>query len=296
MLRSFLYLDEYKLASLSAQLFEGVVEFEIRGEGGQKTQADRRGAGSANDTSEHAERTVTTKEEQRSLRDFAYTKFERALEERSLLHDIEPTTTDDHVFDRPRIIRWRGTGTLVDARVIATAAEKLPDIMQQMARRGALPPLAPDASKQQAQAHKAALQTAERAERQLVEQVVAQMKPVAALVGRFYEDRFFLQVRQDGHRQCATASLNRDWMRDSSAALQLKYGAHDTYPITLVGLVSRPPLAGPVVVPAVAPATQSIGDSIAHVVRTWHDLETMVIGPTPDQVVVDPIAAYVEFA
>lgn len=100
MLRSFLYLDEYKLASLSAQLFEGVVELEIRGEGGQRTQADRRGGGSANDTTEHGERTMTTKEEQRSLRDFAYTKFERALEERSLLHDIDPTRNQGRDRDR----------------------------------------------------------------------------------------------------------------------------------------------------------------------------------------------------
>src|SRR5688500_1179750 len=93
-LRQFIYLDEYKMYSLSSQLFEGFTEFIVRYS--EKSRAEHEGLKGPTGTGRVLADIASAKEghqERRFLHDYAYSLFEAELFKRESIRDIGSAST-----------------------------------------------------------------------------------------------------------------------------------------------------------------------------------------------------------
>lgn len=94
-LRSFLYLDNYKMYSFSSQLFEGLTEYIVKSKGEKAGQSETQNnpAGSGKVLADIIE-TDTLSTEKKFLHDFAYNLFEDALISQDKVLQIDKESVD----------------------------------------------------------------------------------------------------------------------------------------------------------------------------------------------------------
>ena len=94
-IKNLIYLDEYKMYSISSQLFGGLTEHVINVEHSGAEQDERQGGPFASGrTLANILKSGTSIEERRFLHDFSYTLFETALYDEGKVVNV--STLDDH--------------------------------------------------------------------------------------------------------------------------------------------------------------------------------------------------------
>jgi hypothetical protein len=109
-IRSFLYLDQYKLYSFSSQLFEGFTDYIIRTRSTTESHTESRDMISAKGRKLAelvAEQQGIT--ETRFLHDSAYNLFEEELADQQAILDVDSSGTSSNDFTTKDFVRIRGT-------------------------------------------------------------------------------------------------------------------------------------------------------------------------------------------
>lgn len=100
-IKSFIYLDEEKMYSISSQLFEGMTQYILKEES-ESLNEEQQQKGNFLSGRFMADMMSQSKgkSEMCYLHDFAFNLFEKELEERSLLYDIKPTDELTDLLDK----------------------------------------------------------------------------------------------------------------------------------------------------------------------------------------------------
>lgn len=113
-IKSFIYLDDYKLYSLSSQLFQGFTEYIISGNiasiAEEETQKGQFISGKVMSDILRKEKSST---EKKYLHDYAFNLLETELNSRDILHTITSTDTIDTIQSRG-IIKVTGRAVFND--------------------------------------------------------------------------------------------------------------------------------------------------------------------------------------
>jgi len=125
-MKSFIYLDEYKMYSLSSQIFEGLIESivdtKVHSDEDKDSQKGELGSGRL---MANIIRTESAKTERKFLHDYAYTLFENSLLEKSKVLNIDSSNIEVEInkindFD---FIKIKGNAIFNDAKLIASTLE-----------------------------------------------------------------------------------------------------------------------------------------------------------------------------
>jgi hypothetical protein len=120
-LKNFLYLDEYKMYSLSSQIFEGITEYLIS----NKTQAkedyeDQKGPFGSGRIIADIIREESQIQEKRFLHDFSYHVFESHLQAQGKVKNIDKDSVEEFKEEDAEnlFVRVKARGTFNDTEII----------------------------------------------------------------------------------------------------------------------------------------------------------------------------------
>jgi hypothetical protein len=307
-IRLFLYVDAYKLNSISAQLFSGltdqIVQQRRTGKSESETQKGEFASGRslADETSDESLR-----EERRVIHDFAYTALERDLSTRGKLLTItpsQPCSVDE--IDHSSFVRVVGPTSFLDL-------ESLSEFMAEFNKFGEAMTYTTTLQEREQSASELRKQLAETRDRNAKERLNAQLRvlsnvqalaqerglhhdpknleAVAYLLRRGLGDHFELQISHASPEpRLFSAVLRREYLRESERAIVKKYGRDAQLEFTMVGSVSqrggkqrpkRPDLE-----------IKHLRDAIQNLATHMRAIEDTFFVPYDHEIVIDPIAVY----
>ncbi|OQX66408.1 MAG: hypothetical protein B6A08_20635 [Sorangiineae bacterium NIC37A_2] len=308
-LRSFLYVDHYKLSSISAQLFSGftarITENSRRAKSENESQKGEFGSGRtlADETLEEIGR-----QETRFLHDFAYTELEAELERRGKLltvsSETDPSTVD---LDNSSFVRVVGPTSFLDLDALSDFVKGFNDFGEAityattMKEREEAATLAKAAmagtkdrnQKAQVQARLKVLNNIkEQAKQKGLHQDPKTLESLSYLLRRGLGDHFEVQVRPDFGEDpmLFSALLQRDYLRERESDLAKKYGREAQKPFTLVGTITQ---RGGLQRPERPEAEIGhLRDAIQNLAMHLRNVEDTFFMPYDNEVVIDPVAVY----
>ena len=302
--RSFLYLDEYKLYSYSSQLFSGLTEYVVEYSGREQGHASQRQLNDAAKTVAEIARERTGSEEKRFLHDHAYNLFERELESRGALAGLDDLATPGSL-ERPQFIRVSGKAVFLDAPMLTELIERFNELSTAVAYVSTMK------TRQDAERHLQDLKATvtDRNRKRLVAEAAksiapeaiarasgmhqdpALLKQLTTLMKYGFGDQFQLQIEQDN--LVYSAVLSRKSLRESEAAIVQKYARQTDRAITIVGIPTQAPGAHRKAAPSDSTHTQ-MKAVLMELVARFSEVETSLSGRLENEVIIDPVAAYVE--
>ena len=314
-IKSFVYLDEYKMYSLSSQIFEGLTASLTSYSSDTKDEefrVDEDEAGRATAQNLGAERAT---QEQKYLHDYSYIRFESALQSSGGLvsissGDVPPLESD---FSGMNFVAVRGKAEFIDFKAIGSTMEKFNDLGEAMAyitEIGAFPVDVPTPVAR-GQRQRRGSQPSERNQR------LAAAKE-SAKRNNLYLDPDYLRylgaILEWGYRGCFDVSLNvggyafsatlqRQYFREPEDLVVKKYSRSTERDFVLVGAITQGP--GVAASSDSLQATQSdetveisdpadIREGVVFVNTQLHVLENIFVGKRHNEIIVDPIALYRE--
>lgn len=97
-IKSFIYLDDYKLYSLSSQMFQGFTEYIISGSTASTEEEEKqKGAFASGKMMSDILKKEKSSTEKKYLHDYAFNLLESELSNRGILHTITSTDTTDTI-------------------------------------------------------------------------------------------------------------------------------------------------------------------------------------------------------
>ncbi|GAB1453202.1 hypothetical protein MASR2M47_32580 [Draconibacterium sp.] len=120
-IRSFLYLDNYKMYSISSQIFEGLTEYIVtnKGEENQETETQKGPVGSGRILGDIIQKS-SNQTEKKFLHDYSYNLFEQALIERGKVIEVDKSNIDIQIdkLNEFSFIKVKGRAVFNDLKII----------------------------------------------------------------------------------------------------------------------------------------------------------------------------------
>ncbi len=124
-IKSFLYLDEYKMYSISSQLFGGLTEYLIDYQGKAEEEEERQtGPFGSGRVMADILRSESMTQEKKYLHDYSYTLFERHLKEQNHVHSVSMNTTIIQCIDQVGFVEVRAKTVFNDMDAIKGMIEE----------------------------------------------------------------------------------------------------------------------------------------------------------------------------
>lgn len=305
--KSFIYLDDYKMYSFSSQLFEGITQYILKEDvqAGEE-QNSQKGSFLSGRFMADMMFQKNAKTEMRYLHDFAFNLFERELEERNLIFDIEAQSTIDDLKDK-NFVRLKGKIIFEDYARIQYTIDNFNDLGKAFAELNngeALQMLnAVKANISQTNDREAKFrqkQSAKQTEKQLEQALIAsglniepkQAANLSKIINYGYRDNYEVRLVIDGSDNLYTAVINQEYLKESEQNLISKYSRKSEKEFTIIGIVTQAGLPKAQIpsideIVTMKDATLSFLDKIA-------DMEEQFNGRSTRECIIDPIAIFTE--
>lgn len=324
--RLFMYLDEYKMYSISSQIFEGMTEeiVQYSERGTQQTEEQKGPVGSGRLLADIASDSQGRRE-RRFLFDYAYTIFEKKLVDDGRVLDISEAAVGGYeaASESYGFVRVTGPMTLNDLAAIQRTTKDFNKMMaainyvSQTSMRDATADLL-----------KTQISDAKGQKRTELQKRLKELYSVnsdSAIDTKFLEQLTYLlefgfgdhleaQVslasEPDPSRVLFTAVLDRDALRESANSLVKKYSRHSECPFTIFGVVTQRSRVGKWSEPddtEVAPSLLDVSGSsdageqpthlkegLSQMTEHIRNIEDTFFGRLRNEVIIDPIAIYRE--
>lgn len=304
-IKSFIYLDNNKMYSLSSQLFEGITQYILR-EKADTVEEEHSQKGELLSGKLMADMIMQkdAKSEMKYLHDFAFNLFEQELVTRGLLYDVTNKTSIEDLRDKG-IVRIKGKIIFEDFEKILYTLEHFNEVGRSV---GEL--TIQDSIKSLYEIEKNA-STKDREQKNRVNQRIKQIRKEfdAGLeeqglmideklknnlynVLKFgYRDTYEIMMSMEDNDLFYTASINQDNLKETEQSLISKYSRLSEKEFTLIGIVSQcgnnrakvPIILGN----EMKNTTLNIIDKIAGVEEQFN-------GRAENECIIDPIAIYSE--
>ncbi|ENO8810992.1 hypothetical protein KFZ67_08010 [Photobacterium damselae] len=309
MIKNFVYIDEYKMYSLSSQIFEGVTEYLINNEGsiseGHESQKGPVASGRVLANIIKNESSVTHK---KSLNDYSYVLFEKQLFELGKVLEIDSynieeslASLNDYSFVKVRgkaifhdITKIRKTldsfNDFGEAITYVTNCEKIKQLKQQAAE---LKKEAPDREKKsQIDAElKRLTNTKNLAKEGGMQQDDRFLKDLSYLLSYGYHDQMDMQIKISG--QLFSAPLDRKCLRENEDLLIKKYARHTEKEFVIFGVVTQYTWTNDLDLNE-DKEDLSLKEALFNMVNHLTNIESIYTGRLDNETVIEPIAIYTE--
>ena len=305
--KSFIYLDDYKMYSFSSQLFEGITQYILKEDvqAGEE-QNSQKGSFLSGRFMADMMFQKNAKTEMRYLHDFAFNLFERELEERNLIFDVEAQSTIDDLKDK-NFVRLKGKIIFEDYARIQYTIDNfnvLGKAFAELNNGEALQMLnAVKANISQTNDREAKFrqkQSAKQTEKQLEQALIAsglniepkQAANLSKIINYGYRDNYEVRLVIDGSDNLYTAVINQEYLKESEQNLISKYSRKSEKEFTIIGIVTQAGLPKAQIpsideIVTMKDATLSFLDKIA-------DMEEQFNGRSTRECIIDPIAIFTE--
>lgn len=311
MIKSFIYLDEQKMYSLSSQIFEGITEY-VLSESSSENQNSESQKGPVGSGRILADVIINSNKstEKKFFHDYSFTVFERHLEQNGQILDLcgpkielekVKASLDDFSF-----IKVKAQAVFNDVNKITELFSQFNTIGEALAYMGAhkeIQQLKNNINDFKSQANsknsKSKMQTelkqltniSNLAKAQGLYQDPQFMSNLAFLTKYGFSDQF--EIQQSGGEVIFTSCLKREFLREKEELIVKKYSRKTEKMIVVFGLISQafssncPEIDDKKEYPTVKAALMNVVEHLANV-------ENSISGKQENEIVIDPIAAYFE--
>jgi hypothetical protein len=128
-IKSFIYLDNYKMYSISSQLFEGLTDYIISSKSKQEEEIENQeGPKNSGHILADIIKQSASQTEKRFLHDYSYTLFEDALTKEDKVLEIDIDNIDDLILDTQHFVKIRGRIIFNDTKMIQNTIARFNDL------------------------------------------------------------------------------------------------------------------------------------------------------------------------
>lgn len=305
-IKSFIYLDNDKMFSISSQLFEGMPHYILQTETqGYEEDNEQKGKLLSGRFMADMISQQSSRSEVKYLHDFAFNLFEKELIERDKLYSIQATDTLQYISDK-RFIKVSGKLLFTDYESLKSIIANFNDIGRAFGELSMQSTIS-----QIDELGKQTEKIADREKKNKGKQIVKQQKSIidqqlkksgllqdekmlknlSVIMDFGYSDNYEVRIDMPESELCCTAVVNKDYLREPVQVLISKYARNTEVDFTVVGIVTQ----------SGKPKAQfhSLGDNIMKtasqsLTEQYAKLEELFIGRTSNEFIVDPIAIYTE--
>jgi hypothetical protein len=311
MIKSFIYLDEEKMYSLSSQIFEGITEY-VLSESSSGNQQSENQKGPVGSGKVLADVIISSNKatEKRFFHDYSFTLFEQHLLEQGRILDLtQPilnldtlkASIEDFSFIKVKAKAvfndvnkltelFSEFNTIGEAIAHMTAFERITELTVELAL---LKSQAPDKNR------KSSLDTEYKK--------LTNLKTLAKETG-LYQDQKFLdnlcllikygfsdqfEITQKQGKALFTSCLKREYLRENEDILVKKYSRKTEKEAVVLGIISQA-FSGDAVEPEEDVKYSSMKAAILNLAEHLTVVEDSISGKQDNEVVIDPIAVYFE--
>lgn len=311
-MKSFVYLDEYKMYSLSSQLLEGVTDYVIKESKRSDSDVEEQD-GPRNSGQKLAEIIETTSAnlEKRFLHDYAYALFEDKLQESGKIINLTSADNFSVVAKDPagrKFIRLKSKASFLDAIEVMRNMDVLVDMQEAIsivasndARELLLSQIDGLADNSSKKARLAQLKSElERLSKSQIPKDKAandrlQYKNTALVLNHGYKGRLDLSMDMEDCR--VNADLKRECLKDSEDFVFKTYSRMAEVELVLVGMVTQCREYDEIeesIDDSADPHDTAMSEIIRNTTKALQVLEAHFHRPPVNQVIVHPIALYLE--
>ena len=306
-IKSFIYLDDYKLYSLSSQLFKGFTEYIISGTTASHTEEEsQKGTFSSGKVMGDLLEKVKTSTEKKFLHDYAFNLLEAEFVNQGLLYKISSTDTTDTVQSKS-IIKVTGRAIFNDYRILQGTMSRFNSIGESFGHFQ-FGKILEDLNKVTADAIK---KTNDRNQRSKVKNLRSSIdkkmedilrenrlrltekdvEHMANLMEYGFHGELEFRIIPDNLPFQLSAILNREYLRDTEEHFVSKYSRQSEYDFTMIGIVTQ---SGKNISPLSEHEPNGIKDACLNLADKLTVMENVFLGRLDNECIIDPIAIYRE--
>lgn len=305
-IKSFIYLDDYKMYSFSSQMFEGITQYILNEESkAGEEQHEQKGSFFSGRFMADLMLQKNAQTEMRYLHDFAFNLFEKELETRGMLFDVKPETKIEDLRDK-RFIRVKGKVIFEDYTKILYTFEHFNEIgrafgeLQNLETFNALRNIKSESAHTKDREQKNKQRQKDKNVEKLIEE---HLKSQGLLIDENSRDNIH-KILSFGYRNCYevrmsmensptlyTAVINQDFLKEPETSLISKYSRLSEKEFTLIGVVSQ---AGDVQAAIPEITGNDLKSAVVKIIEQIAGLENQFNGRTDNECIIDPIAIFTE--
>ncbi len=312
--KSFLYLDINKMYSISSQLFEGMTDFFIKTNQESKSESESQKGefGSGRALADIAQTEHGTYE-RRFLHDYAFTLFEQELSKSGKLLSIpDIVSAKSESLTKYSFVRVTGIARFMDSQIITQILGEFNKLGEAMAyvstfevRNKAEEEFKEKIANTKDPNEKARLKAQMTqaidlkaiAKKNGLNQDERFLKEIVYLLQYGYADHFEIQVnaKLENEQRVFSAILDREKLTDPVTSLIKKYSRITQRPLTLFGLLTQASELGSEDWNSDTDNDEpNVREAFMNIIKGYSDVEKQFVGRLPNEVVIDPIALYMD--
>ena len=311
MIKSFIYLDEQKMYSLSSQIFEGITEYVLNESGGESQDSEsQKGPVGSGRTLANVIKSSSKSTEKKFLHDYSLSIFERYLMEEGRILDLSGPDVDmeslklsvnDYSF-----VKVRARAVFNDAHKIIELFTEFNEIGQALAHMGAQEKI----SEARAKIDEIKSLGGSKSKIAAIEAEFKKMTNLSSLAkaGGLYQDPKFLsdaallikygfsdqfEIKQKLNDVMFTSCLKRKFLREEVDLLVKKYSRKTDRDIVVFGVISQTFTTNELEIDDDA-EYPNMKAGLMMMVEHLAQIEHSISGKQNNEIVIDPIAAYFE--
>lgn len=311
-IKSFIYLDEYKMYSISSQIFEGITE-SLTSYQGYTTEKGEQQKGPVASGRVMADilKSESRTQEKKYLHDYSYTLFEEQLRKLGKVLSLSAENIDEKIeqIDGAGFVEIRGKAVFNDMKIIKSTTEGFNELGEALAYITNFSEM--EEVRQQLQ--KMEKSTKDRNQKAKIRQRLKKLENIKAFAKEqgLYHDSVFLEkltfvldygfqnqfiVQMPIGPYTFSADCKRDDLREDEYSLIRKYSRFAEKEFVLVGTVaqsSRESVDGEEDTD-VSQEPRHMKEAIMNMVEALFTIESSFSGKLANEIIVDPIAIYRE--
>lgn len=306
-IKSFIYLDDYKLYSLSSQIFQGFTEYIISGNTASLTEEEsQKGKFASGKVMSDLLKTEKTSTEKKYLHDYAFNLLEVELMDRGLLYSIRPEDTTN-IIQSKGIIKVTGRAVFNDYSTLQSTLSRFNSIGESFGYfnyKEVVKELndstsnALETTKDRNQ--KAKIKNIKQHANKVLTSFLQEnglhiaeedIKHMVNIMEYGFHGELEFRVLPDELPFQFSAILNREYLRDSETQFISKYSRQTEYDFTMIGIVTQ---SGKVTEPLAEHGLNGIKDACLNLADKLRGMENVFLGRLDNECIIDPIAIYRE--
>jgi hypothetical protein len=283
MIKNFIYLDEYKMSSLSSQIFEGTTEYLVNTDYKEdKTTDSQKGGFASGSILADIIKDGSKTEEKKYLHDYLYTLFEKHLIENDKVADINILDNNINIVDtctNTSFIKIKGKAIFSDFEILVSTLKDFNKFGKAMAHLE----LSSNTSKKIKNIDEYAKSKGLNFEPDLI-------KSLTTMLDYGYNKQFEIQINYNNHLY--STNIKREYLRESEQLLIKKYSRETEIEFVLFGIVTQ--CQETVVKDEVENYNDNFKVAVMDMITKLTGVEKVFTGKLPNEIIIDPIAIYTE--
>lgn len=288
-LKNFIYLDKDKMYSISSQMFEGITQELLKEEAQENAETETQdGPRFSGKVLADVVKNTTKSTEKKFLHDYSFTLFEKELNEKDIILDISELSLSeiDHQIKKYSFIKITKEVTFNDHSKLQDFFSKFNQIGTAISRMQ----LVGEKEQLEKLGHQRKNQYIKDKESSL-HQDPKFLESFLLLSKQGFHDHFEVVQKLEGI--LITSYWNRDYLRENENLVIRKYSRKTNVKISIVGTVSQY-----LEVNKAQPEDNFNSEEISSHMRNMFEhltsVEHSISGKCDNEIVLDPIAAYIE--